>query len=316
VIVNWNTREYLAQCLESVLASRSSGQGLRFVAHQGSALPGTSEGSLLIEVFVVDNASTDGSVEMTEARFPWVRLIENSENAGFARANNQAIGECQGRHVLLLNSDTVVHETALHALVAFMDAHPKAGAAGARLLNGDGSLQLSCQPMLTPGREFWSLSFLEQLAPRATYPQDQWDIHTPRRVDVIKGACLLLRRATLDQVGVLDDRYFMYTEEVDLCFRLDQAGWELWYVPEAEVTHFGEASSRQMAEAMYLQLYRSKIQFYRKFGGEQQADRFKTLVRTAYWPRWIVAAAGARLSPAWNSRASTYRRLLTELEDM
>lgn len=316
VIVNWNTREYLAQCLDSVQASQFIDPNIPSTANYGGTLAVPARGFLFAEVFVVDNASTDGSLETVRARFPWVRLIENSHNVGFARANNQAIALCQGRHVLLLNSDTEVHEAALHTLVAFLDANPKAGAAGARLLNDDGSLQLSCQPMLTPGREFWRLSYLEQLSPQATYPQAEWDTHTPRRVDVIKGACLLLRRAALDQVGVLDDRYFMYTEEVDLCYRLAQAGWELWYVPEAEVTHFGEASSRQVAEAMYLQLYRSKIQFYRKFGGEHEANRFKTLVRAAYWPRWIVAAAGARFSPAWDSRARTYRRLLLELGEM
>ena len=142
------------------------------------------------------------------------------ENVGFARANNQGLALATGRYVLLLNPDTEVHAGALEALVAFMDAHPRAGACGARLLNADGSLQPACHPMLTPGREFWRLLFLERLWPRATYPLGRWDTVTPRRVEVIKGACLLLRRAALDQVGVLDDSYFMYTEEVDLCYRL------------------------------------------------------------------------------------------------
>jgi GT2 family glycosyltransferase len=316
VIVNWNTREYLAQCLDSLLASHAADFGPRAHPDRDSSLALPVKGSLSVEVFVVDNASTDGSAEMVRADFPWVKLIENPENMGFARANNQAIELCQGRHVLLLNSDTVVHQVALHTLVTFLDANPRGGAAGARLLNGDGSLQESCQPMLTPGREFWRLSFLERLWPQATYPQERWDTATARRVEVIKGACLMLRKQALDQVGLLDDQYFMYTEEVDLCHRLAQAGWELWYVPAAKVTHFGEASSRQVAEAMYLQLYRSKIQFYRKFGGEDRASRFKTLVRAAYYPRWLVAAAGAHFSPHWAGRAQTYRRLLAEMEEM
>ena len=143
---------------------------------------------------------------------------------------------------------------------------PWGAGCGPRLLNGDGSLQPSCHPMLTPGREFWRLVFLDRLWHRATYPQAQWGLQQPHRVEVIKGACFLLRREAVDQVGLLDDQYFMYTEEMDLCYRLLQAGWELWWVPQAVVTHFGEASSRQVAQDMYVQLYRSKVQFHRKLG--------------------------------------------------
>ncbi|MCX6032000.1 MAG: glycosyltransferase family 2 protein [Chloroflexi bacterium] len=297
VIVNWNTRDLLAGCLASVVGSQAAS-------------------GLTPEVFVVDNASTDDSAAMVRNRFPWVRLIENRENVGFARANNQGIALATGRYVLLLNPDTEVWPGALAALVAFMAAHPRAGACGARLLNADGSLQPACHPILTPGREFWRLLFLEKLWPRATYPMHRWDTVTPHRVEVIKGACLLLRRETLDQVGLLDESYFMYTEEVDLCYRLAQAGWELWYVPAAVVTHYGEASSRQMREAMYLQLYCSKVQFYRKFGGEARAARFKRLVRLAYWPRLAAAALGSRLKPSLSAQARTYRRLLAELVEM
>ncbi len=123
--------------------------------------------------------------------------------------------------------------------------------------------------MLTPGREFWHLMFLDNIWPRAAYPMEDWDVQTPRRVEVIKGACFLVRREALDKVGLLDERYHMYTEEVDLCYRLSEEGWQLWYVPAAVVTHFGGASSNQNAIEMYLELYRSKIQFYRKFGGAE-----------------------------------------------
>jgi N-acetylglucosaminyl-diphospho-decaprenol L-rhamnosyltransferase len=263
--------------------------------------------TLNTEVIVVDNASTDGSAAMVRERFPWVRLIENRENAGFARANNQAIVHSRGRYLLLLNSDTLVHPDALETLIAFMDAHPQTGACGPRLLNGDGSLQHACHPMLTPGREFWRLAFLERLWPRATYPMSRWDTATPRRVEVIKGACLLLRRAAIDQVGLLDDRYFMYTEEVDLCYRLAQAGWGLWYEPRAVVTHFGEASSKQVREEMYLQLYRSKAQFYRKFGGRPRVELYKALLALATLPR----AAAASLAGTTPSRLAATRPALS-----
>ena len=298
IIVNWNTRDLLAACLESV--------------HQDAeTLAGWT-----VETFVVDNASSDGSPQMVRERFPWVRLIENEENLGFAAANNQALRQARGRYALLLNSDTEVQPGALAALVEFMAAHPRAGAVGARLLNADGSLQPSCHPMLTPGREFWRLIFLDRLWPRATYPLGRWDLATPRQVEVIKGACLLLRREALAQVGLLDEAYFMYTEEVDLCYRLAEAGWELWWLPSARVIHREAQSTRQAAAKMYVQLYRSKVHFYRKFGGERRAGRFKRLLRLAYGPRLAVAAVGGLVSPSLAAQARTYHRLLGELPSM
>jgi hypothetical protein len=316
VIVNWNTCDLLAQCLESVADDPALITDERRDLPADRSALSTDPCALTTEVWIVDNASTDGSPQMVRERFPWVHLIENHENVGFAAANNQAIRLSQGRYILLLNSDTEVQPGALPALVGFMDAHPRAGAAGARLLNADGTFQPSCHPMLAPGREFWRLLFLERLWPRATYPMHRWDLETPRPVEVIKGACLLLRWEALDQVGLLDEGYFMYTEEVDLCYRLAQADWQLWWVPRAEVVHHEAQSSRQAPERMYLQLYRSKVQFYRKFGGPHRAEQFKWLLRLAYWPRLAVASLGAVLSPSLAAQARTLRRLLAELPDM
>lgn len=298
VIVNWNTCDLLHRCLRAI------GDHTHTLRPTG------------VEVLVVDNASSDGSAKMVREHFPDVRLLVNRENVGFARANNQAIRVSSGHHILLLNSDTEIHPGALDALVGFMDDHPQAGAAGARLFNADGSLQPSCHPMLTPGREFWHLLFLESLRPLARYPMSRWDTTTPRRVEVIKGACLLLRREALDAIGLLDETYFMYTEEVDLCYRLACAGWELWWVPTSRVVHYGEASSRQAAEAMYVQLYRSKMHFFRKFGGDCRANRFRWLIWLAYLPRMTVFALAALACPTLGRRARTYRRLLAELPSM
>ena len=295
IIVNWNTMELLARCLASVYETAES---------------------LQFEVFVVDNGSTDGSAAMVRERFPQAHLIANSKNMGFARANNQAIRLSGGRYVLLLNSDTEVCPDALESLVAFIDTHPEAGATGARLLNADGTLQPSCHPTLTPWREFWRLLFLERIQRRATYDMAHWDLRTPREVEVIKGACLMLRREGLDQVGLMDERYFMYTEEMDLCYRLRRAGWRLYWVPEARVVHYEEGSTRQVAEPMYIQLYRSKVQFYRKSGGEGQARLFKALLGLAYLPRFFLAMVSSPLAPAMAARARTYRRLLAELPAM
>jgi hypothetical protein len=303
IIVNWNTREHLARCLRSLEEYTPT---LRL------SDPSTGSGGAG-EVWVVDNASSDGSCTMVRDRFPWVHLIENTENLGFARANNQALRQVRGCYVTLLNSDTEIHPAAFETMMNFMAEHPGAGGCGPRLLNGDGSLQPSCHPLLTPEREFWRLMFLDKLWRCATYPQSSWDAHRPRRVEVIKGACFMLRREALKEVGFLDDRYFMYTEEMDLCYRLLQANWELWWVPEAVVTHYGEASTRQIAEGMYVQLYRSKAQFHRKFGGERRAARFKGLLWLAYAPRWFVLALTTLIKPDLVDRARTYRRLLSEL---
>lgn len=297
VIVSWNTCELLQACLSSLSASIGELQGT-------------------VETFVVDNASVDGSAAMVHEQFPWVTLLVNETNMGFARANNQAIRQSNGRYILLLNSDAELLLGSLDILVSFLADCHGVGAVGPLLLNGDGTLQTSAQPMLTPGREFWRLTFLDRVLPRATYRMKAWDRQMPRQVEALKGACLLLRREALGEVGLLDDSYFMYTEEVDLCYRLVKAGWELWWVPQAHVVHYGEASSRQAAEEMYIQLYRSKVQFYRKFGGERRATYFKRLVRLTYGPRAAAATLLAVGSPEAAIRVRTYRRLLAELQGM
>jgi len=197
-----------------------------------------------------------------------------------------------------------------------METHPAAAAAGPFLVNTDGSLQPSCHPVLTAGREFWRLTFLDALFPRATYPMRRWDDEHPREVEVIKGACLLVRRAALQQVGLLDERYFIYSEEMDLCLRLARAGWKLFWVPAARVVHHGGASTRQAAESMYLELYRSKLQFQEKFFGRWGALRFKLLVGLAYLPRWVAATVGSLLDRSLALRARTYRHLLAALPTM
>jgi GT2 family glycosyltransferase len=296
IIVNWNTKALLASVLDSLEAAT---------------------GDLTCEILVVDNASTDGSTEMVEERFPHVHLLKNAENVGFARANNQALTRSLGEYVLLLNSDTVVLPGALQFMLAFAQAHPTVGAIGPRLLNADGSLQVSCYPLLTARREFWRLMFLEQLlGRRATYDMAHWDLTRPRDVEVIQGACLLLRRDALTQVGFLDDRYFMYSEEMDLCYRLRQAGWQLCWVPQAKVIHYGGASSRKKAAAMYVQLYRSKVQFQRKFWGARHARYFKALLAFAYLPRWLVMKVAAVFNGSCASQVGTYERLLRELPRM
>lgn len=299
VIVNWNTRDLLAQCLESIISSQIS------VARHKAADLTADDWLLTTEVFVVDNASTDGSAQMVRERFPWVRLIENRENVGFGRANNQAIQESTGCYALLLNPDTEVHPGALETLVRFMDGSPEAGAAGAHLLNPDGTLQPWCYPAPTLSRELWRLFRLDAIWPYACYDMAGWDLDAPREVDMVPGSCLMLRREALDQVGVLDEDYFIYSEEVDLCHRLRGHGWEIYWVPQAVVMHYGGQSTQQVAAEMFLRLYQGKVLYFRKHHGWLAAQLYKLI---------LLAAALARLlliPLAWLQRPPRRQQHLT-----
>jgi N-acetylglucosaminyl-diphospho-decaprenol L-rhamnosyltransferase len=269
---------------------------------------------------VVDNASDDGSPALVHERFPQVQLIENTENVGFARANNQAIRLSAGHYILLLNSDTIVKRGAIDALVDFMNAHPQAGACGARLLNQDGSLQFSCSPAPTLGGEFKRLFYIPGMRPDGYYPMQDWDRNLSRRVDVILGACLMLRHKTLDQVGLMDEEYFMYSEEVDLCHRLAMAGWELYWVPQGEVIHLGGQSTRQVSEAMFLRLYQAKLIYFRKQHGRRQALLYKLIIMAAALFRIMLSPLASLEQPlkrqAFLATAENYKRLLLALPSL
>ena len=308
VIVNWNTHDVLARCLQS-LREQSMPRAERVGQASGAGLS--------YEVIMVDNASSDGSVEMVHREFPWVRTIANRVNVGFARANNQAIPQSRGRYALLLNPDTLVRPGALETLVSFVDTHPDAGAAGARLVNTDGTLQPSCHPAPTLSRELWRLFHLDVLHPYSRYPMENWDHDVPREVDAAQGACLLLRRKALDQVGLLDEDYFIYSEEVDLCYRLREHGWKVYWVPQAAVVHHGGQSTRQAATEMFLRLYEGKVLYFRKRQGRLAARTYKLILAAAALARLLISPL-AWLEPPIRRRrhralAGHYRRLLATL---
>jgi len=248
VIVNWNTKDLLRDCLTSIL-------------HHAQAIR--------IEILIVDNGSRDGSVEMVGRDFPTVQVVVNSHNEGFAAANNRGLRRAGGRYFLLLNSDTVVLPDALEAMVRYMDAHPHVGALGPRLLNEDGSLQVSVRdfPRLDHDAammlevKYWPL--LGDLARRymqRTYAPDPEQV---REVDWVVGAALLLRREALEQVGLLDDEYFFFFEEVDLCYRLRQHNWPIVYLGAVAIVHLGGQSWARVSAQRLTWYYRGLLRFYR-----------------------------------------------------
>ena len=238
VIVSYNVRSYLEACLQSV---RKALEGI--------------EG----EVFVVDNHSSDDTVSVLRSQYSWVRLIENQENLGFAKANNIAIRQSQGDYVLLLNPDTVVGEQTLRSALLFMDEHPKAGGAGVMMLNTDGTRAPESRRALpTP----W-VSCLKMLGFTKRYYMSHLPWDEPNRIEVVSGAFCLLRKEALDKIGLLDEDFFMYGEDIDLSYRLLKAGWENWYLPYAIVHHKGK--STQKSDYRYVHIfYQAMLIFFRK----------------------------------------------------
>ncbi len=267
LIVNWNTRQDLLQCLASIAANP----------------PDCS-----FEVLVFDNASGDGSAEAVAALYPQVRLEASLENLGFARANNRVASIAQGQFWLLLNPDTIVHSGALGTLVNYLANNPHVAAIGPRLVNSDGSLQPSIERLPTIFNEWWRLLHMDQLLPVSKYPQSTLTSHQPQRVEVLSGACLLLKREAVDADGVFDEEYFVYSEEIDLCDRLYHKGWELHWVPEAVITHLGGQSTRQVADRMFIELYRNKVKFFRKRRGQISAWFYKLVLFQAALVRYVL----------------------------
>jgi GT2 family glycosyltransferase len=268
IIVNWNTCRLLDQCLDSVFEN----------------LDGIDA-----EIWVVDNASSDDSVPMVQDKYPEVKLILNEENCGFAGANNLAIQQSSGDYVLLLNPDTKLKPGSLSTLLKFVQANPEAGAVGARLLNADGTLQRSCYPRPTLFREFWRMFNLDSIWSLAKYPIQRWSLNEPREVDVLMGACMLVGKKILDKVGLLDEKFFMYSEEVDLCYRIQQSGHSLYWLPEAEVVHYGGQSTSQVADEMFLRLYEGKILYFRKHYSRSVVMLYKAILYTASLARLVMS---------------------------
>jgi GT2 family glycosyltransferase len=246
-IVNWNTRDFLRECLRSVQETAAE---------------------LGPEVVVVDNASRDGSAEMVKREFPEVVLIANPQNVGYARGNNQALEATTGDYRLLLNPDIVVREGAIAELVACMDRHPRAAAAAPRLVNPDGSLQHSCRSFPDPDVIAYESLALSRLFPRSPrfgkYRMTWWGYDEERTVDQPMASALLLRSVALEDVGTFDESFPIFFNDVDLCRRLWDSGWEVWFTPAATMVHHGGAGTRQVRREMVAQSHRSLLRYYAK----------------------------------------------------
>lgn len=242
IIVNWNTKDLLQNCLKSVYET----------VHD-----------IAFEVIVVDNASHDGSVAMLREGFPRVTVIENRANRGFGAANNQGFGIMKGRYALLLNTDTVLTENAVHELFSFMEAHTDAAMTCGQLLNEDGSKQNSVANFPTLLTLLMNTSLLEYLFP-GRYPSKRYVHREPVEVDSGIGACLLVRGKAMDEAGMFDDRYFFFFEETDWAYRMRSAGWKVYHVPSAVIYHLqGQSIGRDVRSR--IEFYRSRYQFFRKW---------------------------------------------------
>jgi GT2 family glycosyltransferase len=285
VIVNYNVRDLLRECLQSVFESR---------------------GGIQLQVCVVDNGSHDGSGDMVEEEFPHVRLVR-AENLGYAHGNNLGLkefgfgspAEVQGerlatpRYALLLNPDTLLPPSALADMLAFMDKHPQAGVVGPRLVREDGTLDKACRRSFpTPEVAAYQLSGLGRLFPRSErfgrYNLSYLPPDLVTEVDSVVGAFMLLRGKALVEVGLLDERYFMYAEDLDLCYRIKELGWQVWYNADVTVLHYKGRSSRQNSAAANAHFYKTMRLFHDKHYKDE----------TFFLVNWVIYA-GVSLMGAW-----------------
>jgi GT2 family glycosyltransferase len=295
IIVNWNTRKLLRGCINSLLD-----------AELGSDC----------EIVVVDNNSSDGSAEMIEQEFPEVRLIANRDNRGFAVASNQGIHASCGRYVLLLNPDTKATKSFLRILLEVLENNSKAAAAGPLLVHQNGEIQLSCLLLPTLWRELLFMLHLKSLHKDFSKIRENLE---PRKVETIGGACILIRREVLNQIGLLDEQFFLYSEEIDLCRRILESGREIYWAPMAKLIHYGGESSKQAERQTFIELFRSKVVYFRKHFGSWGSASYKfillftTLLRLAFIPAMIFFHPSSRRQ--FRALNRNYRALLMKLPD-
>lgn len=295
IIVNRNTKELLRACLRSIEQSTSCN----------------------IEVIVVDNASHDGSLDMVADEFPHVQRLSNDRNMGFSAANNRGLTMAHGRHLLLLNSDTIMLNGAVDAMVAYMDQHTDVGALGPHLLNPDRSDQLSVYPFPMTLQDCLVILEINRwpiVGHIARGYGQRRDTHMSAQtgpIDWVMGACLLLRREAIEQVGVLDDRFFFGVEETELCYRLRQCGWATHYFTGAEVVHLGGQSWSQMSAAYLLWSSKGRLRYYYLHKTSRAFLAFRVALAVSSMGHILSLVWAMRSSPRARALMSAYARVLT-----
>jgi len=245
IIVSWNVKELLEKCLKSIYKYKTD---------------------LFLEIIVVDNASTDKTIEMIKKNFPKVKLIINDINKGFAKANNQGILASQGEFILLLNPDTEIIKNSLEKMMDFMKKHYQAGIAGCKHLNSDWTIQ----PSVRRFPNFWSLFFIftkmakifPQIPTIYYYLAKDLNLKIAQPVDQVAGSFFLMRRKVIDEIGLFDENFFIWFEEVDYCLRAKKAGWQIWYNPEAEIIHYGGKSFNQILTFKKQKMFFKSAKYY------------------------------------------------------
>ncbi len=268
------------------------------------------------EVIVVDNVSQDGAREMMERDFAQVRVIKNTERHGFGHNQNVGITACRGQYIFIYNDDTLVHGNALKSLSDFLDQNPNVGLVGPRLLNADGSLQMSCYKFPSPLRCIWENLLLSAAFPNSHLFGDyrRWPHDTVRDVDFIIGAAMLVRKEVIEQVGLFDDRFFMYSEETDWQIRIRKAGWQIMLCPEAMITHLGGQSSEGSADKQFCEFNTSAVRLIEKHYGllgaliQRIAMIFGALLRILIWSAIFVVAPSKKIDA--QKKITTWMRLL------
>lgn len=275
IIVNWNVADLLADCLQSLSEGRDD---------------------VALEVIVVDSASQDGSVSMMRRDFPWVQVLAQSENVGFPRGNNIGIAAARGAYVLLLNPDTVVLNGALARMVAYVDANADVGVLGPQLRYPDGTIQSSRRRFPTRLTAFFESTWLERWAPGDILRDYRvLDVAEDQVVDVdwVMGAAMMVRREVVDTVGGMDEGYFMYSEELDWCRRIKDAGWRVVYFPEAVIVHHEGKSSEQVVTERHIYFQQAKLRYFRKYHGRLFAFALRLFLIMSYsWQLLLEAVKG------------------------
>jgi len=295
IIVNYNVKYFLEQCLLSVRKAEkrlASGPGVLVDADSDTSNAHSEESPL--EIFVVDNDSRDGSADMLRQKFPDVKLIENESNRGFSAANNQAIQQASGEYVLLLNPDTVVEEDTFVKVLDFMDTHPDAGALGVKMLDGKGRfLPESKRDFPSVSIAFYKTVGLARLFPRSRlfgrYHLGHLDEDIEHKINVLSGAFMLIRKKVLDEVGLLDEKFFMYGEDIDLSYRIVKAGYHNYYFPGTRIIHYKGESTKRGTLHYFRLFYKAMVIFAEKHLSKGNASLLKFFLQMAIYLRGAMA---------------------------